>query len=320
VRAIVTTMRPEQSPADDDDVPGVGEAEARRIGATLRLGQALAADTDDGHLSLAALEAVAATRGVESQGHGLPRHLTRCPTCLDLYEALLAGVPAVSGASRTRFLRVGTGAVPPRTVGVRGPFLRALAAAACIAVLLTAGFRLRHLVDPRPPRAVGGSCRLAEGGAIDLTQGIPARRKIVVAAGTSLRLDDGGTAVRAEGDASISFTRSLAGHPVFHLHAGAVHVTAARQRPGMSVHVKTALGDVTVIGTEFRVTVGSEPIVIHEVRPDAPQAAAYEDRVATVAVAVTEGTVAVSTTRDRRLVTAGQTAVLRQGQPLVEVQ
>ncbi len=316
----------DEHPSDDRPTGGddasVGEAEARRIAMALDLGPALAglgAEARGDHLSLADLEALAAARGRDPRGRGLPDHLTRCPTCLDLYGIVLDGLPAVSSESRGRFERLFAGeAAARRGDGSRWP-IRRLLAAACVAALVTAGFQLRHVAIPNPPRVVGGSCRLAGGAALELGRAIPARTRLAVEAGTSLRLDDGGTAVRAERESSLSFTRSLDGHPVFHVHEGDVHVTAARQRSGMSIHVRTALGDVTVIGTEFRVTVGSEPIVIHEVRPDAPQAKAYQDRVATVAVAVTEGTVAVSTGRDRRLVSAGQSAFLRQGQPLIEV-
>jgi hypothetical protein len=323
-RGIVSDEHPDDTRPTGGDDASDGEAEARRIAAALALGPALAglgADARGEHLSLADLEALAATRGRDPQGAGLPRHLTRCPTCLDLYEAVLGGVPAVSRESRGRFERLFASAAAARH-GHRhasGWPIRRLLAAACVAALLTAGFQLRHVAIPNAPHPVGGSCRLAGGAAIEPGRAVPARARLVVEAGTALRLDDGGTAVRAERESNVSFTRSLRGHPVFHVHEGEVHVTAARQQPGMSVHVRTALGDVTVIGTEFRVTVGSEPIVIHEVRPDAPQAQAYEDRVATVAVAVTEGTVAVSTGRDRRLVSAGQAAFLRQGQPLIEV-
>jgi len=313
-------MHPDDPRPTGDDAATVGEAEARGIATALGLGSALAglgADARGGHLSLADLESLAASRGRDPRGQGLPRHLTRCPTCLDLYEAVLAGLPAVSPESRRRFARLFAGTSVSRHGG--GWPIRRLAAAACVAALVTAGLQLRHVAIPNPPRAVGGSCRLAGGAEVETGRAVPSRARLVVEAGTALRLDDGGTAVRAERESNVSFSRSLRGHPVFHVHDGEVHVTAARQRPGMSVHVRTALGDVTVIGTEFRVAVGSEPIVIHEVRPDAPQPQAYEDRVATVAVAVTEGTVAVSTGRDRRLVSAGQSAFLRQGQPLIEV-
>lgn len=320
----MTDTHPDDPRPTGGDAASVGEAEARRIAAALGLGPALAAlgaDDRGEHLALADLEALAAGRGRDPQAAGLPRHLTRCPTCLDLFEAVLGGVPAVAPESRGRFERLYAGAAAPRHGhrSVGGGPVRWLLAAACVAALLTAGFALRHVAIPNPPRTVGGACRLAGGGPVEAGRAIPARARLVVEAGTALHLDDGGTAVRAERESNLSFSRSLRGHPVFHVHDGEVHVTAARQRPGMSVHVRTALGDVTVIGTEFRVAVGSEPIVIHEVRPDAPQPQAYEDRVATVAVAVTEGTVAVSTGRDRRLVSAGQSAFLRQGQPLIEV-
>jgi hypothetical protein len=321
-RGIVSDTHSADPRPPDGDAAGLSEEEARRIAALLRLGPALAGagDTPGDHVALAELEVLAAARGRDPRGVGLPRHLTRCPVCLDLYETLLDHVPAVARESRDRFVRLGAGGVA-RASGRGGhwPIHRLVAAAACVAVLLTAGYGLRHLAFPDPPRSVGGSCRLAGGGTLEPGHAIPARARLVVEAGTTLHLDDGGTAVRAERESSVSFSRSLRGHPVFHVHEGDVHVMAARQRPGMSVHVWTPLGGITVIGTEFHVRVGSEPIVIHEVRPDAPLAAAYEDRVATVAVAVTEGTVAVSTTRDRRLVTAGRSAVLRQGQPLIEV-
>jgi len=319
----VSDTHPDDPRPMDAANPGVSEAEARRIAAGLQLGPALAAlaaDIRDDHLSLADLEALAAAHGHDPQGRGLPRHLSGCPVCLDLFETLLDGVPAVAAESRTRFERLFAGDDALRHGHGGGwPIRRLLLAAACVAALVTAGLQLRHVAIPNPPRSVGGSCRLADGGPLEPGRAVPARERLVVEAGTSLELDDGGTAVRAERESNLTFTRSLRGHPVFHVHEGDVRVTAARQRPGMSVNVCTSLGDITVIGTEFRVTVGSEPIVIHEMRPDAPRVTAYEDRAATVSVAVTEGIVAVRTKRDRRLVAAGQSALLRQGQPLIEV-
>ncbi len=319
----MTVTHGEEPRPADDDVPDVGEAEARAIGADLRLGPALAdpsGGTHGDHLGLAELEALASVRGRDASGDALPRHLTSCPVCLDLYEALLEGVPALAPESLARHERLfdaptAASARPTRWSGRMG----LLSAAACLAILVVAGLQTRHLVAPNPPRSAGGSCRLADGAVLAPGLPIPARRQVVVEAGTALNLDDGGTSVRAERESNLSFSRSLAGHPVFHVHDGDVRVTAARQRPGMAIHVRTALGDIRVVGTEFRVTVGSEPIVIHEVNPADPRAAAYEGRVATVTVTVTEGSVAVSTTHDRTLLTAGQSALLRQGQPHIEV-
>lgn len=276
---------------------------------------ALAAADRDGHLGLPELESLVARRGHSPDGSPLPPHLTRCAICLDLYEALVQGVAPMTAPTRARLLRLHAESGRAR----RWPASRWLALAASLAILATAGLQARHVAFPNPPVAVHDGCRGADGVALPAGSPMPVRRPVLVPSGATLALGDGGTSLRAERESRVSFARTLRGHPVFHVHGGDVWVSAAKQKPGMAVRVTTALGEIRVIGTEFRVTVESEPIVVHESRPDAPGTAAYEDRIAAVSVAVREGAVAVQGRRDRVVVSAGETAVLRQGQPRIEV-
>ena len=298
------------------------EVAARRLGAKQRLAESLgqqAGDLSGNHLELPALQKLAAEHRQNPGEKNLPEHLTLCPICLDLFLAILDGFPAISRYTMARYEN--TPGAPRRRLffGWLTSRQGVLSAAAALAVLLGAGLLYRSRVYANPPVSVQGVLTQANGQAVSAGQPLSSRQPFTMGSGAALALNDGGTSVRAESKTEMSFTRSLQGAPRFVMHGGDIWVHAAKQKPGSSIVVQTPLGDIRVIGTEFRVTVESEPVVVHENREGQTEVKKYAANISAVVVAVTEGTVSLRNSFEQVLVTAGQTAVMRQNQHWIEV-
>ncbi|MEI6211530.1 MAG: FecR domain-containing protein [bacterium] len=298
------------------------ESEARRLGANQRLAESLgqqAGDISSNHLELNELHGFATAH---RQGHGektLPEHLLVCPICLDLFQAILAGDPRISRYTMLRYEH--TPGAPRRRIFFAWMVSRqgALSAAAALAVLLGAGLLYQARVYANPPVSVQGVFTQANGQAVAAGQALASRQPFTMGSGAALELNDGGTSVRAEAESEMSFKRSLQGDPRFVMHGGDIWVHAAKQKPGSSILVQTPLGVIRVIGTEFRVTVESEPVLVHENREGQTEVKKYAANISAVVVDVKEGTVALRNSFEQVLVTAGHTAVMRQNQHWIEV-
>ncbi len=311
-----------KTPAQREADAALDEGEARRMAAEWHLAERLRPLTEailKDHLNLQALQRLADEHRRNDGEKDLPEHLTACPICLDLFQTLLEGTPLVSRRAMKRFEE--TPGAPRRWAKLAwftsSPIL--LRAAALVAILLGTGVLARPLVFPHPPVTTQGVFTLANGSTVPAGQSVPARRPFTMNAGAALALDDGGTAVRAETESNLSFSRSLRGNPQISVHGGDIWVSAAKQKPGSTIVIQTPLGEIRVIGTKFRVTVEKEKVVVHETRPERPEVTKYATNISAVVVTVQEGTVAVRNRSEQASVSAGQTAVMRQNQQWIEV-
>ncbi|MFC1462832.1 FecR domain-containing protein [Verrucomicrobiota bacterium] len=301
--------------------PALDEADAVHLAERLRLDEGLrplTRDDADRHLELPALRKLADKCRAGGMAD-MPAHLAACPICLDLFQCFLAGVPAVSDSTIARFENLAE--TPDRRSSIVWfPSARILLrAAAAVALLLGAGVLLKPLVFPGPPVTTQGVFTLANGAAVAEGERVPARQPFTMSKGAELALDDGATSVRAEAESRMSFSRSLRGDPTFVVNDGDVRVTAAKQKRGSSIMVRTPLGDIRVIGTEFRVTLKREQVVVYENQPKQAEIEEHVGEISAVIVAVREGVVSLRNRHEEVAVSAGHTAVIRQGQPRIEL-
>ncbi len=305
-----------------DNNPALAEEDAARFAAWLQLDEGLRPLTEgirENHLDLSALQRLANEHRGNAGEKEIPEHLATCPICLDLFQSILDGVPVVDRSAMQRFENI-PGYSQRQTDSWWHSSRRIfLSAAAGVIILLGAHVLARSLFFSNPPLSVSGGFTLANGTTVPAGGPIPFRRPFTMNAGNALALDDGGTSVRAETESEMSFSRSLLGNPMFVVNNGAVWVSAAKQKPGSSIMVRTPLGDIRVIGTEFRVTVESENVVVYENRPDQSEIKEHTTSISAVIVNVHEGTVSLRNRHDQVTVSAGGTAVMRQGQPMIKV-
>lgn len=302
--------------------PNLDETDARKLGARLRLNEDLleaTAQAGTEHFSLATLRQLADKHRQTRGEKDIPAHLAICPICLDLFEALLEDLPALPRDTTQRFERLFTRSRkrPGQVWPLSQWGLLRLAAAAIL--LLGLGFLLKPQVFSNPPRMIQGTFAQATGKPLASGQALQSRKPFTMGEGAQLALDDGGTTIRSEVRSELAFKRTLRGDPLFVVNGGDIWVTAAKQKPGSSIRVQTPLGDIRVIGTEFRVTLQSEQVEVHETKPDQSEIVSYSTNISAVVVTVREGTIALRNRHDQVAVSAGNTAVLRQGHPRIDV-
>lgn len=311
-----------QTPDDLNSEGALAEGDAKRIGSTLHLAEGLrpqAGGDSEKHMELPELQRLAEEHRRTPGEKNVPEHLTICAICLDLFQTILAGVPAVSRQAHARFERLGDTSRRRIYFGWFSSTHVVLRAAAVLVILLAIGILSKPVLFPNSPVTTQGSFAMANGVAVPAGGALPARKPFTMSQGSVMALNDGGTAVRAETASEMSFARSVRGNPEFTVRDGDVWVKAAKQKSGSFITVRTPLGDIRVIGTEFRVTVEKEQVVVHERRPDQPETTQYASTISAVVVGVREGTIALRNQHERVSVTAGQTAVLRQNQSWIEV-
>jgi len=93
----------------------------------------------------------------------------------------------------------------------------------------------------------------------------------------------------------------------------------AKQKAGQQFVVRTALGDVVVVGTRFSVTCRPEDVVVYESAPGATATQTRKDVVQAMRVTVFEGVVRVKRAGEQANVTANHTAVIRGNEPGIDV-
>jgi len=253
-------------------------------------------------------------RKTNPDGWVMPAHLLQCPVCLEAFEVLVEGVPEISPESRSRYRQLFEFNRPhARGIAVYWPQLLATAAVlTIIAGVFSWGLYCGHV-----PLDV-------QSGRLQVENRIPTTGRASVTAGELFVAVEPARTVVADG---IALDIDRASRVAFHrtprttvvtLASGGVSASVPPRKQGRRFAVKTALGDVFVTGTKFRVSTGDEPSV--EYRNDGEgNVSARELDVASVTVLVEEGTVLVRNKQETARVEAGYHAVLRAGQPRIDV-
>ncbi len=268
------------------------------------------AGLEGGHLSLVELEGLAARRrgGEEVE---LPGHLGVCPVCLELYEVMVEGVPAVSEGAMGRFEGIYEG----EEVVVRGRIGWRRWVGVAAALIVCAGLVGVYVPMGRGTSVaeVGGLVR--EGGAeVAAGAAIPVREVLVATGDTKAGFADGSGVVIQKGT-RLAIEESNLGSKTVVLSEGRVEASVAKQTWGRRFEVSTPLGPVTVVGTKFSVSCGKEKVVVYGNEGKA----GMESEITVVTVRVTEGVVRVSNKSEEVRVGAGEVAVMREREPRIEV-
>ena len=135
---------------------------------------------------------------------------------------------------------------------------------------------------------------------------------------TSASLGDG-SKVELTNHAQVRFGESFGGGNTLGLTAGELVASVAKQVNGREFVVQTPLGQVTVVGTRFSVTCEAEDVVVYQSAAGQVATQPRADVVHAVRVSVFEGIVRVSRRHDQVRLTADQSAILREGEPGIEV-
>ncbi|NLE65996.1 MAG: FecR domain-containing protein [Lentisphaerae bacterium] len=277
------------------------------------------AGTDNNHLSLSELRELHEQRRRLGTDWEMPEHLATCSLCLEIFQCLQDGLPELSEAAAARF--EGLFRPEERPAGMRGAkFQRAariLKMAAAI-LLLAAGAALIWQLQ-RPAARLDSGAFVIERDNRELVKKaeLPANTLLVAREEAGAVFDGGATALFASGS-RVMIKRSPAGETTINLQQGDVEASVPKQKPGRHFKVQTPLGDVRVIGTRFRVSTESEKVMVYESSGES-QNRTYIDRISAVTVQVESGVVAVDNHYDHVNVAAGQCAVMREGQKLIEV-
>ena len=303
-------------PADGmvQDQPGVEAAAWDRFAE--RLTESLRGASDaGGHLTLAELRQFAEQRRTGGGEWTMPPHLSGCPVCLEAFEALVAGGTDISSAGRARFLGLFDELRPRRSPILL--YLPRLAAAAAVLVLAYAGVVTYAQRQGTVPFTVASGLLHAPGGeAVAGSTRVPAGQEYLTRQPTRIIMD-GGIVVDIAGDSRLAF-RTVARNSIVDLSDGTVSVMAPPLANGRHFTVSTRLGDVVIVGTSFSVACRNERAVEYT-NDGRGSVSSRPIDVTSVAVVVSEGTVQVRGRDEVVLVGAGYRAVLRAGEPKVEV-
>lgn len=314
-------------------------AELRALGASLRA----APSVDTGHFSFHEIQMLADARRTTADGAEweMPEHLSTCPLCLEAFEATLEGLPVTSPALTTRAAGLLTTSglsitssdeasatgIPrlalklPTTSGRKHPsrWLRGLATAAALAIICSLGY-YAYLRSTSVRAVDGGLAVVDEDTKTPITPGsvIPSNSDLVALADTRTAFHDG-TEVHIEKDTRLTIDESLGGDTTLNLKEGSLTAKVAKQKPGRHFDVTTALGTVRVIGTRFSVSTRSENADVNYSAGEQTWKSQHV-KLTAVTVTVTDGTVSVTNTQKNQVsVTAGQTAVIRENEALIDV-
>ncbi len=281
------------------------------------------------HPGLDALRKMAHRQTTRGDSFELPAHLATCPECLDVFLALLDSPIPLTAMQTARFQSVW---FPPRQATGRIsflPFIQWAAAAAILTIIAWFGW-INSSLHPIAIEIESGSlaANIATPAGITAPAANPTRpplsgtvqvkpkQSFTVTTPSRIALPDG-VQVQAEPETSLAFKRTMRTTTV-ELNQGRITLDVAPQPAGHTVQVRTPLGTIRVIGTRFEVISASETAV--EYRDDG--SGAVQSRpldIASITVRVREGTVAIRTPADEARIHAGQQAVLRVGQPRIDV-
>jgi hypothetical protein len=271
------------------------------------------------HLSLEELEGLAGRRA-KGEEVELPGHLTGCAVCLELYEVVLAGVPAVSEEALGRF----EGIFEAQPVKARIGWRKWGAVAAGLVVCV--GLAGVYMPSGRTSSVAAVAGLVKDGGeSVGVGESIAGGQVLVAKEDTKAEFADGSGVVIEKG-AKLAIEETNLGSKTVVLTEGRVEASVAKQTWGRKFEVSTPLGPVTVVGTKFSVVCGKEKVMVFERTGEQVSRRAGEEgkegkesEITVVRVVVTEGLVRVSNRSEEVRVGAGQSAVMREREPRIEV-
>lgn len=288
-------------------------ARIRSFTQTLRGDQAQA----ETHYTLEELRELVRQRMLEHEQWEMPEHLAACPLCLEAYEVVLTGVPAVASASLERFGREGN---PDwgRTLGKRRFLDLGRTAWLGIAALLAlvAALGLQFYGDPSSAQVHAGGLALESNSKrLEAGKSIPRREILVAREDTQTRFDDG-SALDVAKDTRFLINESH-GDTIIELKQGTLTANVTKQAKDRHFEISTDLGDVIVVGTRFRVIASNESVIVFRnssgagsaTQPATPRGS--NEAITAVRVDVSEGRVRVKNRYDAIVIGAGESAILR---------
>lgn len=342
---------PRRNGADMDHASGDREA----LSAMQQLAESLAAraTADGSHLTFTQITDLVRDRRVQGPDWLMPEHLAGCPLCLEAFETILAGwsEPEPAALARYRALfhgRVETvaGRIDPITVAPFSPerrrrmiaaITKVAAAVAVVAILTVAWVTWTN----RP--AATTTALLAEGGlviddgaitvdqamaaglkpspsikSVPVGQVIPSGQRTIATKRTKLAFRDGST-LEVESRSRVSIVEPEAGKITVRLQAGGVIASVTKRQQGQTFDVVTPIGEIAVVGTRFKVACDNENVQIFQSAPGEASPQERRDSISAVTVTVFEGIVRVRNKLDEVRVREGQTAIMRDNPPMIDV-
>ncbi len=297
------------------------------------------ADAAD-HYTLEQLRALAAERKSWGEFWEMPRHLSSCPACLDLFEASLDGNEAVDAAVLERMRKLHPLRIRflPR---IRFSSTMLAKTAAAVAVLALAVWLASDLLSGPSVRIIDGSLQLVDGQEVSVGATAPSGSELTVLRPSTAVFSDG-SKVAAAKDSHLALLTSMFRDRIVQLSEGSIVCEVSKQKAGRSFKVVTPAGEIVVVGTKFSVESrspreegvgstqrshktdagkqGKELRFFHPLQVGVRGGVTDGLRDSVVTVKVDEGVVLVRNRsgKEHRL-TAGQTAVLRSGMSVIDV-
>lgn len=333
------------TPDDAEDIAIIGE-----LAHTL----AARAAKDASHLNLEQITELVRDRRTKGPDWLMPDHLAGCPLCLEAFETVLAGWFEPQPATLARYGNV----FPPKAVEIAGRIEGAaskadrsadrramlittgrIAAAIALVAVLVVGwneFTTRSVATTSALLLEGGLVlddgtvtveqattpgrkNIATLQSIAVGQPIPSGQRAIAVERTKLTFRDGST-LDIDKRSRVAIEEPVAGQVTVRLDAGGVTAAVTKRESGQTFGVITPMGQVTVVGTRFKVTCNGEDVRVFNNTPEqAATAAATEAVIEAVSVEVYEGTVRVHNQHNDVSVTTGQTAVIRDKPPTIDV-
>ena len=284
-----------------------------------RLSRALAEGSPAGedHCDLETISQMADARRAQGESWELPPHLAQCPTCLELFQVVLEGVPQPSRRFLRRLRKIpGEVDREPQVVWWASRWMMSAKIAAAIALLLGGLWLAQPVWRARALRVSEGQVALSNGKTLTRGGGIPEGVVIQVREFARAGFRDGSQLDLAPGS-HFSFHKSGNGSTTVRLIDGAVTAAVARQVAGQEFIVLTHLGEVVVVGTRFKVTCsGGDSTGLGSGNGSIPN---HDRTVRVVHIKVMEGHVRVRNQHEEIALEPNQVAVLRENQPHIEL-
>jgi hypothetical protein len=267
-----------------------------------------------GHFSLDEIKGCVADRQLQGERWEMPSHLAECPLCLEVFDVVLSGADQVPNRVIRRLLQQ---VRPPRKRDhFWGAFL--LKAALFLFLIGAVFFWMNRHSGPKSMLVVEGSLSFADTTSpVPVDIKLPPNRLLTSVLPVRVRCDDGSDL-------------AIASHTQFELPANAADAAITLKegeidfsivhQPGLRrFRVRTPLGEIIVVGTQFRVTSRYEQVTLFRNDSTAAVPAGETTRLATVRIHVSEGKVLVRNRYQEAAVPAGTTALLRENQPMIDL-
>ncbi|NLB56185.1 MAG: FecR domain-containing protein [Lentisphaerae bacterium] len=295
--------------------PTISESDCTEIRNKTGLANYLAQSVPEArHLSLSEIEALA-----QSLKDGdeilLPAHLSLCPICLEILEAI-STADKLEPDQLKKFVHMVDTLIQPTPRLFSRPWFK-IALAASFAIILGIAYLLTH----KPVHAgkiKTGSFTTADGKELQNGNNIPTEIFIVPVTNAKLELTDSSSVAITE-NSSVKVAQNILGGVSMELAHGKIEAEVTSQKPWNRFVIKTQLGSITVVGTRFSVEVKEETLEVTEVSENYPQTTSYTQKINSATILVHEGIVLLNNGFDKREVTAGETAVMKEGHRLILV-